>query len=72
MDAWGTEEEGDIWRAGSMEGDPEQLQDSVLKGRGWGLAGGRLRKGAWITPNGINQAAAYKHWLAFLETILNM
>lgn len=71
LDAKGTEEEGDILGAGSMEGDPEQLQDSVLKGREWGLAVGRLRKGARITPNGIHQAATYRHWLAFLETVLN-
>lgn len=71
LDAKGTEEEGDILGAGSMEGDPEQLQHSVLKGMEWGLAAGRLRKGARITPNGIHQAATYRHWLAFLETILN-
>ena len=71
LDAEGTEEEGDILGPGSMEGDSEQLQDSVLKGREWGLAGGRLRKGAWITTNGIHQAATYRHCLAFLEAILN-
>lgn len=71
LDAKGTEEEGDILGAGSMEGDPEQLQHSVLKGIEWGLAVGRLRKGARITPNGIHQTATYRHWLAFLETILN-